>query len=209
MKILYTNGCSYTANFDLDKNNRYPTIVSKELGWKLKDGAEPGSCNSRIIRTTINDCIPLIEKYDITALIQLSHIFRTEYPTENNPLNDPFFSITPNAVEMINDETINNYINLYWQLHSDKHVIINLITGLIGLVGFFYQYNIKYKIFLGPNECRCFNIKDPRLLMLKRNSNILNLSEFYMLGLTNTPSIHPNNAGMQQIAEYFINLLDE
>ena len=71
MTILYSNGCSYTANFDLNRDDRYPIIIAKKLGWQCYDRAEPGSCNSRIIRTTINDCLKLKnQSEEIVALIE-------------------------------------------------------------------------------------------------------------------------------------------
>jgi hypothetical protein len=205
MTILYSNGCSYTANFDLSADQRYPKIIADRLGWDCLQGAEPGSCNSRIIRTTIADCLKLKSQgQDIVSLIQLSHIHRTEYPFDKNPLPDPFFSIK--IVDTIPaPPEARQYADFYWRLHTDRHILINLLTGLIGLVSFFNQEKIKYQIFLGPCEGDLFKViaDDLRLEFLKQDINVLDLEKFYMLELTKTPKQHPTPEDMQKISDYF------
>ena len=213
MTTLYSNGCSYTANFDLGPQDRYPKIIADRLELDCEQGAEPGSCNERIIRTTIADCLKLKQKNkDIIALIQLSHIHRTEYPI-NSDHEDPFLSIKVIDTAPAPSDA-RQYANLYWRLYADKHILIKLITGLIGLISFFNQEKIKYQIFLGPSENDLFDvvINDFRLHYLKCNPYILDLEKFYMLGLTKTPKQHPDQQGMKLIADYFcdrVNLLCE
>lgn len=211
MTILYSNGCSYTANFDLEPQDRYPKIIADRLKIDCLQGAEPGSCNERIMRTTISDCIKLKQKNeDIIALIQLSHIHRTEYPI-NSDHEDPFLSIKVIDTAPAPSDA-RQYADLYWRLYADKHILIKLMTGLIGLISFFNQEKIKYQIFLGPSENSLFNVvgDDFRLGHLKSDPNVLDLEKFYMLGLTKNPKKHPDKQGMNLIADYFcgrINLL--
>jgi hypothetical protein len=205
MAILYSNGCSYTANFNLSADQRYPKIIADRLGWECVQGAEPGSCNSRIIRTTIADCLKLkSQDQDIVSLIQLSHIHRIEYPTVGFPSVDPFLSIKVVDTAPAPPEA-RQYADFYWRLHADRHILINLLTSLIGLISFFNQENIKYQIFLGPREGDLFKViaDDLRLEFLKQDINVLDLEKFYMLGLTKTPKQHPNIEGMQKISDYF------
>ena len=215
MTILYTNGCSYTANFDLERKNTYPAILADRLEWKLVDKSEPGSCNSRIIRTTIDDCVKLRSQTDekIVALIQLSHLFRTEYPTDNLSA-DPFCSVKPTAPNNSNSQTpepAGKYADYYWRLHSNHHLLVNLITDLIGLISYFKQNNVEYLIYLGPNENSIYADvigNDLRFKLVNSDPHVLDLTEFNMLDLTGEQT-HPTADGMRAIADYFFNLLCE
>jgi hypothetical protein len=206
--ILYSNGCSYTANFDLTVDQRYPAIIAKRLGCKYQEAAEPGSCNRRIIRTTIQDCLKL-QGQDVLALIQLSHLGRTEYPSQENPLDDPFFSIKSNDT-VYAPEDAKKYAEYYWRLHSDQQMLINQVTDLIGLVSFFKQQNIKYLIYLGPreNDLWAEHLKsDARFRYLNSDPGVVDLTSFYMLQET-TSDRHPDDEGMQMIADYFYNRIN-
>ena len=204
MTILYSNGCSYTANFDLNRQDRYPIILSERLGYTCIDRAEPGSCNSRIIRVTIDDCIQLKNKNEkIIALIQLSHLARTEYPDETNPIGDLFFSVKPglaNNVQLPKD--IQTYVNLYWKIYNDKLMVLDLLTKLVGLIGFFNQNQIDYIVYLGPAENKLYQIDNHKLEYLT-DKNVLDLKPFSMLGLLENQNIHPDKKGMITIADYF------
>ena len=207
MTILYSNGCSYTANLDLARDERYPIILSKKLGWSCQDRAEPGSCNSRIIRTAIEDCIKLRKQSNekIFAMIQLSHLHRTEYPDNTNPLGDPFYSIKPNILSNVPEDVV-KYSTLYWKLYNERQLLINLLTLLIGLTGNFNHNNINYLIYLGPNENVMYtsNLKnDVRFAYLKKDSGLLDLEKFYMLDLLDKKDSHPDQIGMQKISDYF------
>ena len=213
MTILYTNGCSYTANFDLARRDRYPIILAEQLGWQCVDKAEPGSCNRRIVRTTIEDCVKLRSQSNekIVALIQLSHLNRTEYPTVKNPLPDPFYSIKPNNVNSHVPEDAKKYSDYYWRLHNDHHILVNLITDLIGLISYFKQNDIQYLLYLGPDENNIYvdNVKDDvRFKFLNSELGVLDLAGFNMLALTGEQT-HPTADGMRVIADYFFNLLCE
>ena len=51
--IIYSNSCSFGA-----LNNSYPVyseIIAKTLNAQLVNKGKPGSCNRRIIRTTLRD----------------------------------------------------------------------------------------------------------------------------------------------------------
>ncbi len=218
MTILYSNGCSYTGHFGLPRDFRYPILLSDRLGWSCEDRAEPGSCNSRIIRNTVADCIKLRSQSDekIFAMIQLSHLFRFEYPDDTNPIEDPFYSVKPGVSfdEYRPDASkeARQYATLYWKLHNEHQVLINLLTGLVGLSGFFNQNNIDYLIYLGPNDMlllKDFTYQDDiRFSYLKKDPGILDLDKFYMLDIYGGNQIlnHPKHAdeiGMQKISDYF------
>ena len=58
--ILLANGCSHTAGSEIDfymqeecKEKAWPKHLAEMQGWEVINIAEPGSCNKRIKRTTI------------------------------------------------------------------------------------------------------------------------------------------------------------
>ena len=104
---------------------------------------------------------------------------------------------------------------MYWKLYNERQLLINLLTGLIGLTCYFNQNNINYLIYLGPNENVMYtnNLKDDvRFEYLKKDPGLLDLEKFYMLDLLDNKDSHPDQLGMQTISDYFyekINLLCE
>ena len=98
--ILYSNGCSYTANMVLEPEQKYPYLLSKKLNYQLKTVAIAGSCNRRIIRSTMRDCTNLIDQnQQVFALIQLTHLHRTEYAGVRTQKNQYKYSYDQNQFE--------------------------------------------------------------------------------------------------------------
>ena len=226
MTILYSNGCSFTANRDVPRWHRYPYVISKHFGWQLVDRAVSGSCNSKIIRCAMRDCIDLLtHKEPIVALIQLTFKERFEYagtPDDSNrwkygeintgidfvPARDQFESLKPIDHENWPDE-VKQYAKLHTVLQKPDAVDAELFSRLVGLVSFFRLNNIQYLIFAGPDDFRShLNVNDPFYQSLIADPNVLNFSKFDMLALTGQQR-HPDRAGMQAIADYFINRLVE
>ncbi len=208
MTILYSNGCSYTANFDLLRQDRYPIILAERLGWEVQDRAEPGSCNARIIRTTIEDCIKLKDDHtDIVALVQLTHLYRTEYCD-----NSTFINVKPNLIQ--NNLLATQYSTLFCKLNSEVSLLTNLYVQILGLAAFLKQQNIKYLIYFGQQEVAINLTIDTRLYQsIAIDSNVLSLIDFSVLGsiLGQSPHnlpVHPDRGDMKLIADYFYNLLD-
>ena len=216
--ILYTNGCSYTANQNVPENLRYPRLLSDQLGWKLVDNSWPGSSNSRIIRTTTRDCLNLKQSSQdkIFAQIQLTHLHRFECPstgawTTNNDriiINDNFVSIKFNQENLPVD--IEKYAKLFWKIYNNRAIWTMLLISLIGLISFFKQHDIDYLIYFGPQEKYELQTEDIVLLQeLQSDSKILDLLGFSMLETITKSSYHPDIIGNKLIADYFFNLLCE
>lgn len=212
MTILYTNGCSYTANLRLEKTARYPSLLAWNLKWHLKDNSWPGSSNARIIRCTYKDCVRLktTSSEKIVALIQLTHLFRTEIfnPTvkDNDWLDqsDPFTSIKPIDKDLPADQ----YQVAQWFLktNTDESLLLGLLPQLLGLTSFFKQNQIDYLIYFGPKE-NCETISDNILFKeLQKDNHVLDLAKFNMLDLTGK-QMHPDAGGMQKIFEFFYPML--
>lgn len=215
MTILYSNGCSYTANFVLESHQRYPYLLADKLKWTLKSAAIPGSSNRRIIRCTIRDCIKLLDQSkSIFALIQLSHMSRTEFAGVKTTQNqwkyaedDQFESINGPDCPDISD------IASAWSkksllLHNEHAELTRLMSDIISLTAFFKQHNINYMIFSGPKVyVHSDQVKSDRFYQyLQKDSKVLDLIGFNMLDLTGK-QVHPDINGMQIIADYFFNLL--
>jgi len=212
MTLLYSNGCSYTANLKLNRDQRYPVLIGNALGWEVEDCAIPGSCNSRIIRCTIRDCINLLNtNKKIVALVQLTHVMRTEYAgthTEFNSWkygkNDLFESVRPNQSNDL-PIYIQDWCRLTFNVMDEKAETSKLLSDIVGLINFFKQHNIDYFVFSGPQmiaDC----ITDDFNLYLQQDNCVIDLKNFNMLSLTGSTA-HPDINGMQKIADFFIEKL--
>jgi hypothetical protein len=215
MTILYSNGCSFTDWRYIPREQRYPIIIGERQGWSVHDRGLPGSCNSRIIRTTIRDCCALLPRQEpIVALIQLTFLDRYEYPgvvTADNRWKyengDLFESVTPGQLQDSDSAVVNNWIRSSLLLHDDAAAYLQLFAGLIGLTGFFRQHNIRYYIYNGPAQNNIFEPTD-LYQYLKHDPGVLDLQTFNMLDLTGR-QMHPDAKGMIAIADYFCNLLNQ
>jgi hypothetical protein len=225
MTILYSNGCSFTANYDLPRWRRYPLLIGKHFNWSVVDRAIPGSCNSKIIRCAIRDCISLLKHNEpIVALIQLTFKERFEYagtPNGTNnwkygeintgfnciPASDQFESLKGDDPANWPDE-VKQYAKIHTALQKSNAINAELFSRIIGLVSFFKSNNIRYLIYAGPSDLKNeLMISDPFYQYLTTDPNVLNFLNFDMLSLTGKQD-HPTADGMQAIADYFINLLD-
>jgi hypothetical protein len=215
MTILYSNGCSFTDWRFIPREQRYPIIIGERQGWSVHDRGLPGSCNSRIIRTTIRDCCALLSKQEpIVALIQLTFLDRYEYPgvaTADNRWKyengDLFESVTPGQLQDSDSDVVNSWIRSNLLLHNDAAAYLQLFASLVGLTAFFRQHNIRYYIYNGPSQNNIFEPTD-LYHYLKQDPGVLDLQTFNMLDLTGRQQ-HPDAAGMITIADYFCDLLNQ
>jgi hypothetical protein len=157
--MLYTNSCSFGAP---QEHPIYADFIGKQLGLKVINAGVPGSCNRRIIRTTLRD---LSNKNGI-ALIGLTFISRTELwqPKLANNSNDGDFhsidieqtglnwqqglikTIVPDVYKYANSDVLDYYKQ--WLLHyNPESELTNLLTDIILLSGWLTLNNIKHLIF--------------------------------------------------------------
>jgi len=210
MTILYSNGCSFTANFDLEANQRYPFLIGEKLKWDVIQAGEPGSCNSRIIRRSYCDCLELLPTgKKIVALVQLTFLQRTEFP--NTPeerlksgLPDLFKSVKPGDKSL--PVNMLNALKIYTVRYNHRAYFVDLLTKLVGLTCFFKQNNIDYFIFFGPKTVES-DLSNEIFPYIKQDQRILDLINFNMLDLTGK-QLHPTAESMITIAYYFFNLLN-
>lgn len=215
MTILYSNGCSFTDTRWYEPQYRYPFLIGKHFEWEVNAKAIAGSCNSRIIRCTIRDCINLLERNEpIVALIQLTYLSRFEYAGTRDAMNkwkyaesDEFESVKPNDLDGLPPDVV-QWAKLTSLLHKDSAAWSQLYSDIVGLVGFFRQHNIRYYIYAGP-DLTPVSIRDNVFYnYIENDPGVLNLRKFNMLDLTGKQK-HPEPDDMKIIAEYFINLLGE
>jgi hypothetical protein len=225
MTILYSNGCSYTANFELERKDRYPELIAGHFGWQISNCAIPGNCNSIIMRRAMRDCINLLKHNEpIVALIQLTHQHRFEYagtPTKENhwkyglpidrliidhQIDDNFESINPLDEKNWPKEIV-DYAKQHIALQNTDALNTNVLYSVAGLASFFQTNNIQYFIYAGPSYWSEDIVNNTFYQYLLKDPQVLDLKNFNMLALTGHSS-HPTVDGMQAIADYFINLIN-
>jgi len=201
-------------------------LIGKHFDWQVIDRAISGSCNSKIIRCAMRDCINLLTRgKPIFALIQLTFKERFEYSgTPNGPNNwkygeintgidlvlasDQFESLKPGDHDDWPDE-VKQYAKIHTALQNPNAINAELFSRLVGLIAFFKSNNIQYLIYAGPADFKNqLTTDDPFYQYLTMDPNVLDFLNFDMLALTGKQT-HPDRDGMKAIADYFINLLDE
>jgi hypothetical protein len=176
--LIYCNGDSYSdENYHATyKNNVYPDFVAKSCDGFVLNKAIRGSCNRRIIRTTVHDMIhqrQLNPEQQIVALIGLSFELRSEvwadniterlYPEESNFIKHHFTKQTnwrENLLNHVDIETpaFNKFDQEFFKKYSDGRAYffspyaerINLYCDLIMLRTLLESLNIDFLIFQSP-----------------------------------------------------------
>lgn len=165
MKIVYSNSCSFG---DPNQNHKiYCDHVADNYSAKIINRGIQGSCNRRIIRSSIRDLNELDDKSDVLALIGLTFISRTELwqpwidPVDNDghffPVmvdyskidwskNGLIDTIVPDIHKLADSRVHDYYKN--WLLHySPESAMTDLLTDVIMFCGWAESKNIKYRIF--------------------------------------------------------------
>ena len=248
---LFANGCSFTWGAEILENQfgimpmpfdnisedsiKYETFREKHV-WayflkekfhdveKYDNLARGGSSNKRIVRTTLDYFLNLIDKGirvdDYIAVIQWSDISRTE--VYDKSINDyPYMTIRGVRYPDIKDQshlvyTYNNFVKERYKL-DEQNFKDEFRNEIILLSSFFDQHNIKY-VFCLMNE-RSADIQPGYCTdniiwlgatksttsissVLKRYESEFDRSCFY-------PESHPNILGHKIIAKTVYNRLKE
>jgi hypothetical protein len=164
--LVYSNSCSFGAPGQ--GHTIYPEIISKNLTAQLINRGKGGSCNRRIIRTTLRDLTELEKKHrNILVLIGLTFISRTELWQPWLPATDNdghFSSITINSdkidwsisglintivpdIDNYTDTRLREYYKQWLNHYNPESEIPNLLTDLIMFTGWAKNNNINYCIF--------------------------------------------------------------
>lgn len=171
--LVYCNGDSYSDQnfFPALKENTYAHVVGQHLNGFVINNAIKGSCNRRIVRTSVHDLIQqrqLNPEQKIIALISLSFELRFELWHEDVTNADPaesnfcphMFSHKNNWRDLllggkqIADKQQNDFLDKYYQgrayYYSPYAERINLMCDLVMFQTLMKQLDIKFLIFQGP-----------------------------------------------------------
>lgn len=230
IKQIYGNGCSFIR----DKLPPHPEckpgyldMLAEKLQISCTNAGLPGSCNRRIIRSTLRDSI----NYDSSTLfiVQLTHLHRTEKSSRRNGINDwkfdredYFESVKPfnDSVEPHNADYVKHYLK-----HFDEcAAMTDLTADVLMLAGWFRSCNIPYYIFsylpLVSQETaieikdNCLNIEtslDPGIMPLLDSSLSYKIGPgnyYYDADGTQFEVGHFNQSGHQQAADILFNDLN-
>lgn len=175
--LIYCNGDSYSdENYkDFSKDNIYANFVGKYCNGFVLNRAISGSCNRRIIRSTVHDMIlqrQLNPTQQIIALINLSFELKTELWADEIPPHSPEEShfkshqfsgqLTwrEDLLKGISIRTQNTY-NLdkkFFDFYSKGRAFfyspyaerINLLTDLVMFRSLMDSLNVNFLVFQGP-----------------------------------------------------------
>ena len=165
--IVYSNSCSFGASGQ--GHDIYPELVANHFDAQLINKGRPGSCNRRIVRTTVRDLLELKEKHHsdrMLCLLGLSFISRTELWQPSIPAVDNDGNFHPITVDHLKFDwtqglvdtlipdihlTLPTEVQEYyknWLINMSKESIItDLLADIIMLEQFCSQSNIRVLIW--------------------------------------------------------------
>jgi hypothetical protein len=154
--ILYCNSDSYGVMSTT--TNRYSEFLGKDLSAsKIINAGKNGSCNRRIIRTTLRDLIHIKETNptdNILAVICLGSLIRTEwwdvnYKPANSEFDGHFQSLQIHSNTNNKNKIFTAYLEEWFRLFNDEAEQTNLLTDLVMLTSWLTANDINYIIFAG------------------------------------------------------------
>lgn len=190
--MLYVNGDSYSIVSD---GKKYSDFLKEKFDCSVLNNSLSGSCNSRILRTSLRDLIELKKTHKkIKAIINVTYVIRTEVwdPTPKDPKdynNDGnFVNLTPTNVKdwASKDKTVtskiyHDYCKQFLIHYNVESEITKLLQNIILLSSWCKLNDVDYVIFSGPlQETIDFTAPfiKPFYNLVCEDKNILNLFEF-------------------------------
>jgi hypothetical protein len=187
IKRIYTNGCSFTYDnyiyHDLNSVG-YGDILADRYNVDYLNMGLPGSCNRRIIRTTLRDAIEFTN--DTLVIVQLTLLQRTEKiftPGQNNEwkldnkqsYQEYHESIKGDPREKLNQEYYNTHVKFF----DERAEVTNLAADLLMLTAFLKNKHIPYYIFSYQplvSQTTADQIYNDRLqVQLRKDSSVMNI----------------------------------
>lgn len=171
--LIYCNGDSYSnENYHSSlKGKTYSHAVGRKLNGFVINNAVNGSCNRRIIRTSVHDLVhqrQLNPDQEIIALIGLSFEIRSEiwiddarpqFETESNFQSNSFTNKNNWREWLINKKSLpdklgSGFLDKYNQgrayYYSPYAERINLMCDLLMFQSLMQQLNIQFLVFQAP-----------------------------------------------------------
>ena len=207
--LIYCNGDSYSTDkyHPTLKNQTYSHVVGRHFNGFVINNAISGSCNRRIIRTSVHDLVnerKLNPDQQIIALIGLSFELRSELWNENRqpliPAESNFehfhFTKEPNWRGMLlkgMDIVLNNHRPdqeffdkvsqgraYYYSPYAERS---NLLCDLLMFQSLMQQLDIKFLVFQSPMAEK---LESEYLIdFFKSNLNSKNFLDFETFGFVN------------------------
>ena len=207
--LIYCNGDSYSADSCHPTLNKktYSHIVGKHLDGFVINNSVPGSCNRRIIRTSVHDLVHerrLNPDQQIIALIGLSFEIRSELWNENKKTSIPsesnfenfYFTKELNWRDMLlkgidvafnkhrSDQGFLDKVSqgrvYYYSPYAER---ANLLCDLLMFQSLMQQLNIKFLVFQSPIAEK---LESEYLIdFFKSNLNSKNFLDFETFGFVN------------------------
>lgn len=155
--LVYANGCSYSTPGKTRKV--HANYVADQVNGFLINNSIPGSCNRRIIRTSLYDIIEqkkINPTQKLIALISLTFELRSELWLENrvavkeqesNFVTHTFAGHYPEIPHTKFSEKYSEGRAYYYSAYAER---INLLTDLIMFTAICNKYNVNYLIFQAP-----------------------------------------------------------
>ena len=164
--IVYSNSCSFGEPGQ--GHNVYSDYVAKYFNATCVNHGVRGSCNRRIIRTSLRDLIELRNQdFDIIALVGLTFVSRTELWQPWLPANQTdghFHSINVDHkkidwsikglidtivpdIHQLADERIRDYYKHWLEHYHPESAVTELLTDVIMFTGWCRYNKIKYCVF--------------------------------------------------------------
>lgn len=148
--MIYANSDSYGVSGTTAI--RYPEALGELLNTSVINRGENGSCNRRIIRTTVRDLCEM--QNDVTlAVICLAPLTRGEWwnedkvPTDNDGHFESFQIHSPR----LSDSPCRPFAESWYRLYNDEAEQTNLFLEILLFKNWLKSRNIPYLIFSGNN----------------------------------------------------------
>ena len=159
--MIYVNGDSYATMSD---GKRYSEFLGEHYNCASINNAISGSCNSRILRTSLRDLMELKKIEDsIVAVISLTFLLRTElWDTlyQNKFINDGDFKSVQTTLskrwfydkESLPINKYKDYLEQWLRWYNVEAETVNLIKEIILLTSWCRLNGIRYTVFSGPPQ---------------------------------------------------------
>ncbi len=190
--LVYANGCSYSTPGKTRKV--HANYVADQVNGFLINNSIPGSCNRRIIRTSLYDIIEqkkINPTQKLIALISLTFELRSELWLENRVAvkeqeqesNFVTHTFTDNNKHIPHTKFFEKYSEgraYYYSAYAER---INLLTDLLMFTATCNKYNVNYLIFQSPmaEKLEHEHVLDFFKKEIKQDTRIFDLETFGFL----------------------------
>lgn len=204
MKRLVVNGCSYMKAYEI--GNGHVDLANKLNITKSVSLAKPGSCNSRIIRTTLKDSYLTVE--NTLYIVGLTFLSRTELPIADTA--DVFEGKWVSIQNKFNPA--HRYNNRWTQDDAEKFIEIKLKAELYSIDDYLEQlmYQVlsmvndlisrghQIIVFCNPADSYDDRLDDPRFTKLHECVNIVDGLKWKAIPWQATQGVNfdPNDSGL-------------